>query len=503
MMIPPKKSRDKGPQGKKTIDIAEATIDVSEESDPEPARKRIASRRVVKKKLTIFAADNIIPNPDFTLELGKCISLTKVAKEEAARQVHATYARIMIESVPEPARRIPSGYFDEFEDLSSHELTKVDFRRVVKKKLTIFAADNIIPNPDFTLELGKCISLTKVAKEEAARQVHATYARIMIESVPEPARRIPSAADIMQALKESKKTSRRHPDTKGSCEGTGRIPRVPDESTVVSATSSEGTDNDKETNDEFVHGDEKVNDDEDEEMKNAELEESGNSDEENTDAVKTDAGKTKEVKDDAKKTELPLTSSSLSLSSDAEINSLLDIKIQYEVPHIQSPYVLTIPVLVIFEPLVLTPIPETPLVASSTTLLPPPFVSTIPPVLFQATTPIPLPPITTEAPTITTAVPESNAFTNVQLRVAKLEKDVFELKKMITLLKLLLLSNHKFQRLLNIILDPKLVLLHNKRKPVKLRHQNYDGDAAFDGKEHDFDAKKPESEVIHSSSSSA
>nr|GEW82658.1 retrovirus-related Pol polyprotein from transposon TNT 1-94 [Tanacetum cinerariifolium] len=33
--------------------------------------------------------------------------------------------------------------------------------------------------------------------------------------------------------------------------------------------------------------------------------------------------------------------------------------------------------------------------------------------------------------------------------------------------------------------------------------QNYDGDAAFDGKEHDFDEKKPKSEVILSLSSSA
>nr|GFC48789.1 retrovirus-related Pol polyprotein from transposon TNT 1-94 [Tanacetum cinerariifolium] len=32
---------------------------------------------------------------------------------------------------------------------------------------------------------------------------------------------------------------------------------------------------------------------------------------------------------------------------------------------------------------------------------------------------------------------------------------------------------------------------------------NYDGDAAFDGKEHDFDAKKPDSEVILSPSNSA
>nr|GFC16746.1 hypothetical protein [Tanacetum cinerariifolium] len=33
--------------------------------------------------------------------------------------------------------------------------------------------------------------------------------------------------------------------------------------------------------------------------------------------------------------------------------------------------------------------------------------------------------------------------------------------------------------------------------------QNNDGDAAFDGKEHDFDTKKPESEVSVSPSSSA
>nr|GFC31454.1 hypothetical protein [Tanacetum cinerariifolium] len=31
--------------------------------------------------------------------------------------------------------------------------------------------------------------------------------------------------------------------------------------------------------------------------------------------------------------------------------------------------------------------------------------------------------------------------------------------------------------------------------------QNYDGDATIDGKEHDFNAKKPESEVILSPSS--
>ncbi|GJT42073.1 hypothetical protein Tco_0941938 [Tanacetum coccineum] len=276
------------------------------------------------------------------------------------------------------------------------------------------------------------------------------------------------AADTMQALKESKKTSRRQPGTGASSEGTGRIPRVPDVSMVVSTTSSEGTgtkpwvpDEEKATSEENVvlewetehesehledsqlnfneeekkdndgDGDDEDEDDDhvsdsqdtddedaetesdkdeiykykiqvhkdaDVEMKQAETVEHKNKEKvEMTDAVKSDVEKTAEEKD-------------------AEINSLLDIKIQFEVPHIQSPYVLTIPISVISEPLVLTPLLETPLVDPATTLLPPPSVSTIPPVLLQTTTPIPTPPITTEAPTITTVVLESNALTDVQLR---------------------------------------------------------------------------------------
>ncbi|GKE73852.1 hypothetical protein Tco_1535893, partial [Tanacetum coccineum] len=151
------------------------------------------------------------------------------------------------------------------------------------------------------------------------------------------------------------------------------------------------------------------------------------------------AEKIDEIKDDAKKAEVPPTSSSLSVFlgfgdqflktssdtslvgivkdiTDAEINSLLDIKIQYEVPHIQSPYVLTIPISVISEPSVLTPIPVTPSVAPATTLLTPSSVSTIPPIHHQTIAPIPTPPITTNALTITIDVPESNALSALQLR---------------------------------------------------------------------------------------
>ncbi|GJU25600.1 hypothetical protein Tco_1164221 [Tanacetum coccineum] len=89
-------------------------------------------------------------------------------------------------------------------------------------------------------------------------------------------------------------------------------------------------------------------------------------DEEVTDTVKAYAEKTSEVKVDAKKIELPPTSSTLYVSSgfsdqflklsfdsslvstvkdttDAEINSLLEVKIQSEVPYIQSPSMCRVP----------------------------------------------------------------------------------------------------------------------------------------------------------------
>ncbi|GJU67701.1 hypothetical protein Tco_1253960 [Tanacetum coccineum] len=102
-------SRGKGSQGKETADTSEVDVDESEESDFEPARKQTSSRRIIKKKVTITTYDNIIPEPDVALELGKSISLNEVVEEEAARQVHATHVRIVTESILEPARRRPSG----------------------------------------------------------------------------------------------------------------------------------------------------------------------------------------------------------------------------------------------------------------------------------------------------------------------------------------------------------------------------------------------------------
>nr|GFC20496.1 hypothetical protein [Tanacetum cinerariifolium] len=107
---------------------------------------------------------------------------------------------------------------DVFEE-SKHETKSVkrntSSRRRVKKKVKLSADDNIISDdPDTALNLGKSISQTKAEKAEAARQVHATHGLSSLTLEPQ------EVADIMQALKESKMTSKRQPGTRGSSEGT-------------------------------------------------------------------------------------------------------------------------------------------------------------------------------------------------------------------------------------------------------------------------------------------
>nr|GEW46355.1 hypothetical protein [Tanacetum cinerariifolium] len=264
---------------------------------------------------------------------------------------------------------------------SKHARKQTGSKRVIKKKVLIFIEDNIIPEPDFALELGKSMSLTEAAEEEATRLVRATHERIMTESNTKPARRRLSEklpADTMQELKANIKSSRSQPLTEGSSEGTNTKPGFPDESIddrIYSNDEEEKKDDDddkcinlKETDneetddvyvqdDEYVHDDEHVHGKDDEEMKDAE------------DAY---------------------------IGKDVEINSLLDIKIQYEVLHIQSPSMLTIPVLVIPELSILLPIRKTTTTAS-------PVISTITLVLQQQSTPISTSPITTEALIFSTA----------------------------------------------------------------------------------------------------
>ncbi|GJW86873.1 hypothetical protein Tco_0162213 [Tanacetum coccineum] len=306
--------------------------------------------------------------------------------------------------------------------------------KVVKKKVTLYADENIIfDDPDAALELAKSISKTKVEEVEASKKVHATHARIVAEFVSESTQKkssgrssksvviqdTPSAPTLKPATSKTKLKGA--PSlTPAEQESTNIIkPGVPDESTVIYATSSEGTgakpgvlDEDKDITEEKVilkwgdeqdsehsddvnddaekdekdgdvddEGDDHVSDkqddneddetesneddiykykilvrkDEDEEIKDAKVEGSDKGDEEITDAANEEAEKTSEAKDDSKKTELPPSSSSLSISlgfgnqflklysdsslvstvkdsTDADVSSLLDVPIQHGTP---------------------------------------------------------------------------------------------------------------------------------------------------------------------------
>ncbi|GKC12670.1 hypothetical protein Tco_1009452 [Tanacetum coccineum] len=197
--ITPKKSRGKGSKGKNTAKESQETVDVSKESEPEPepAKKKTSGKRRVTKKVTLSADDNIISDdPDAALELAKSISQTEAEKAEAARKVHATHVRIMTESIPESAKKKSHGR-------SSKSVVIQDTISTPKSKPTTSKT-----------KLKGASSLTLQEQE---------------------------TVNIMQALKESKKTSKRQLGTGGLNEGTCTILGVLDESTVISATSSEGT----------------------------------------------------------------------------------------------------------------------------------------------------------------------------------------------------------------------------------------------------------------------
>ncbi|GJW05879.1 retrovirus-related pol polyprotein from transposon TNT 1-94 [Tanacetum coccineum] len=82
--------------------------------------------------------------------------------------------------------------------------------------------------PYVTLELGKSMSLTEAIEEEAARQLHATHERIVTESDPEPARRRPSGVPNESTIILTT-----------SSEGTGTKPGVPDKEKVTSEANAD------------------------------------------------------------------------------------------------------------------------------------------------------------------------------------------------------------------------------------------------------------------------
>nr|GEV37335.1 hypothetical protein [Tanacetum cinerariifolium] len=230
--------------------------------------KKTASRRVVKKKVTLSADDNIISDdPDAALELDKSISQMEVKEAEVTRKVHATHARIVTESVSESAKKNLSG------------------RRY--KSVVIQATPSAPKSKPATLK-------TKLKG--------ASYLSLQEQET----------ADIMQALKER----------------TGAKPGVLDEDKDItrekvilewgdkqdSKHSDDYNDDAKKDEKDGDADDEGDDHDEDEEMNDAEVEGFDKGNEEITNASKEEAENTSKAKDDTKKTKLPPSSSSLSVS---------------------------------------------------------------------------------------------------------------------------------------------------------------------------------------------
>nr|GEW66842.1 hypothetical protein [Tanacetum cinerariifolium] len=202
-------------------------------------------------------------------------------------------------------------------------------RRMVKNKVLISKTDNIIPDPDVALKLEDSQVLKAQVKELVGYQGFSMSPQSSL---------LPQVNELSEYSEEDQSKDEEI-DWIDSEDDDEKKDYIDDNKSI----NLEMTD-DKETDDEVLQGEEQVNDDEDKEMKNAEVEESINDNKEAIDAAKADAEKNEEAKDDPKKAKLPPTSSSLSVSSDAEINYILDIKIQSEVSHIQSPSVLRVPV---------------------------------------------------------------------------------------------------------------------------------------------------------------
>nr|GEU84515.1 hypothetical protein [Tanacetum cinerariifolium] len=226
-------------------------------------KKKTANKRVVKKKVTLSTDDNIISDDHHAaLELAKSICQTKAEEVEAARKVHVIHARIVTGSVFESAKKKSSG-------------------RISKSV--------VIQDTPSASKLKPATSKTKL--------------KGALCFTPQEQ----EAAYIMQALKESKKTSRRQPDEQDSKFSNDdnyddeKDGDADDEDHDHVSDTQDADDEDVKTDsneDDIYKYNIRVHKDKDEEMKDVEVEGS---------------------------------------NKDVDVISLLDIPIQYEAPQIQSP----------------------------------------------------------------------------------------------------------------------------------------------------------------------
>ncbi|GKA64170.1 hypothetical protein Tco_0763776 [Tanacetum coccineum] len=350
--IPPKKSRGKGTKGKKTAEESQETVDVSEESKPEPGpdKKKTSGKRRVKKKVTLSADDNIISDdPDAALELAKSFSQTEVEEAEAARKVHATHVRIVTEAVPKSAKKKYGGRSSK---INKRLQTLCKLLRKVKK------TSRRQPGTGGSNEG----TGSKPGVPDESTVVSATSSEGICAKprVPDEDKDITEEKVILKWGDEQ--DSEFSDDDNDDVEKDDKDGNAGDEGDDHVSDTQDADDEDVETEsdeDEIYKYKIRVRKDEDVEIKDAEVDDSDKGDEEITDAAKADVEKTSEAKDDAKKTKLSPSSSCLSVSSgfgdqflklssdsslvstvkdsaDTDVSSLLDIPIQQEIPQTQS-----------------------------------------------------------------------------------------------------------------------------------------------------------------------
>ncbi|GKB24289.1 hypothetical protein Tco_0863690 [Tanacetum coccineum] len=290
---------------------------------------------------------------------------------------------------------------------------------------------------DEALKLGKSISKNEAEIAEEERLVHETYKSIITEKSTSDegsddeqevwlTRRRPPGVVFRDTSNVSKKKSLDQTQKlKGSSEGAGIRPEVPDESKGKTTTSSEGAgiesevpdeakgssvakvdakidwgsedESDRSDSEEVNEGEiewlssddeEEIHDDDDdnhddrgidiEEINDDERTKSDDVDQVMDDAEKNDTEKAEGEQDVDKEPTRAEQVSTVKETVDTEINYLLDVKIRQEIPSILSAPLLDVLVSV---------------VPSQTTPTP-------------LTTPLPPPPSTSEAPTVTTAIPD-------------------------------------------------------------------------------------------------
>ncbi|GKF03421.1 hypothetical protein Tco_0030344, partial [Tanacetum coccineum] len=310
---------------------------------------------------------------------------------------HATHARIVIESKPEPTKKKTSS-------ISTRGVVIQDTPSALKPKPTTLK-----------LKLKGVQSLTP-EEQEAANIIRLCYLKFFFErqisaTSSEGTENESEHLEDSQLNSDEEEKKDNNGDADDEDEDDDHISDIQDTDDEDAKIESES--------DEIYNYKIQVHKDVDVEMVKAETVECENKEkDEMTDAAKADAKKTVEEKGDAEldgnamtsnyqvkeSTEFPMPYSSSFVSS------------RFETPQIQSPSLLKVPVLVLPETTTLPPIPEIPTKTPVSTALSPPHVTATILIVQQTTTLIPTPPITTEALTITTTVLESDALTVVQLR---------------------------------------------------------------------------------------